>query len=195
MTMFELTAPDGLALSGIDAADQHGYATLVLAAFALIMLIVSIAAKGEALAQVSAVAVAVCGVVALLIFLIGDLPDANKIGLLDDPAESFVDAKAVPKAGFWFELVGALALAVCGAALATRDGERAGRGGPQPPAAGDERPLPKAAPGSQEKAPGSRGKAPGRKGKAPGPKKRTKSGAASRRKKPAKGRSESPGGG
>jgi hypothetical protein len=192
MTMFELTAPDGLALSGIDAADQHGYATLVLAAFALIMLVVSIAAKGEALAQVTAVAVAVCGVVALLIFLIGDLPDANKIGLLDDPAESFIDAKAVPKAGFWFELVGALALAVCGAALATRDGERAGRG--QPPAAGDEQPVPKAAPGSKGKVPGSNGKARGSNAKAPGSKKRTKSGPASARKKPAKGSIESPGG-
>ncbi len=141
-TLFELTAPGGEAVSSIDASDQHGYATLVLAAFALIMLVVSIAADGEAQAQIAAVAVAVCGVVALLIFLIGDLPDANKIGLLDEPGEPFIDAKAQPGAGFWFELAGALLLAACGGALATIDSRRAaersapspgpGPGGPKP---------------------------------------------------------------
>jgi hypothetical protein len=68
---------------------------------------------------VAAMAVAVCGLVALLIFLIGDLPDVNKIGTLDDPRQSFIDAQAKPVAGFWLELIGALVLTVCGAALAT----------------------------------------------------------------------------
>lgn len=131
-TLFELTPPGGEAIAEIDAADQHGYATLVLAIFSLILLAVGIAARGEAVAQVAAFAVAACGVVALLIFLVGDLPDANKIGTLDDARESFIDAKADPQAGFWFELVGALVLAVCGAALATIGPERpqpADRGG------------------------------------------------------------------
>ena len=119
MNIFELTPPGGEAISEIDAADQHGYATLVLAAFALILLAVGIATRGQPISEVAAVAVAVCGVVALLIFLIGDLPDVNKVGTLDDPRESFVDAKAEPQAGFWFELVGSLVLTVCGAALAT----------------------------------------------------------------------------
>jgi hypothetical protein len=64
-------------------------------------------------------AVAVCGLIALLIFLIGDLPDVNKIGTLDDPRQSFIDAEAKPVAGFWLELIGSLVLTVCGAALAT----------------------------------------------------------------------------
>ena len=64
-------------------------------------------------------AIAVCGVVALLIFLIGDLPKVNNVGTLDDPRQSFIDAEAKPVAGFWLELVGALVLTVCGAALAT----------------------------------------------------------------------------
>ena len=114
ISLFELTPPGGEALRSVDAADQHGYATLVLAAFALVMLVVGIAARSETLAQVAAFAVAACGVVALLIFLVGDLPDANKIGTLDDANESFIDAKAEPQAGFWLELVGALVLAVCG---------------------------------------------------------------------------------
>lgn len=118
-SMFELTPPGGEAIATVDAADQHGYATLVLACFALVMLLVGIAARSEAVANVAAFSVAACGAVALLIFLVGDLPDANKIGTLDDARQSFIDAKAEPVAGFWFELVGALVLAISGAALAT----------------------------------------------------------------------------
>jgi hypothetical protein len=123
--MFHLTPPGGEALGAIDASDQHGYATLVLAIFALLMVAVCLATAGAgaedgvSLSQIAAVAVAVCGVVAVLIFLVGDLPDVNKIGTLDDPRQSFIDAKAQPQAGFWLELLGSLVLAVCGAALAT----------------------------------------------------------------------------
>jgi hypothetical protein len=117
--IFHLTPPGGEALESIRASDQHGYATLVLAIFALILLVVTMAARGEQLGQVAAVAIAVCGVVALLIFLIGDLPKVNNVGTLNDPRQSFIDAEAKPVAGFWLELVGALVLTVCGAALAT----------------------------------------------------------------------------
>ena len=67
----------------------------------------------------AAMAIAVCGLVALLIFLIGDLPDVNNVGTLDDPRQSFIDAEAKPVEGFWLELIGSLVLTVCGAALAT----------------------------------------------------------------------------
>ncbi len=117
--LFHLTPPGGEALEAVDAADQHGYATLVLAIFALILIAVTVVARSEQLAQMAAVAIAVCGLVALLIFLIGDLPDVNNVGTLDDPRQSFIDAEAKPVAGFWLELVGALVLTVCGAALAT----------------------------------------------------------------------------
>jgi hypothetical protein len=117
--IFHLTPPGGEALESISSSDQHGYATLVLAIFALVLLLISLAARDEQLGQVAAMAVAVCGVIALLIFLIGDLPDVNKIGTLDDPRQSFIDAEAKPVAGFWLELIGSLVLTVCGAALAT----------------------------------------------------------------------------
>ena len=123
--IFQLTPPGGEALQAIDASDQHGYAMLVLAVSALVLLVVAIAFRGENLGQVAAVAVAVCGAVALLIFLVGDLPDVNKIGTLDDPRESFIDAKAKPQEGFWLELVGSLVLTACGAALATLKPESA----------------------------------------------------------------------
>ena len=117
--IFHLTPPGGEALQAISSKDQHGYATLVLAIFALVLILVSVTARDEQLKQVAAMAVAICGLIALLIFLIGDLPDVNKIGTLDDPRQSFIDAEAKPVAGFWLELVGSLVLTVCGAALAT----------------------------------------------------------------------------
>jgi hypothetical protein len=123
--IFHLTPPGGEALKAIQASDQHGYATLVLAIFALLLLVVAMAFRGEQLGQVAAVAIAVCGLVALLIFLIGDLPKVNNVGTLDDPRQSFIDAEAKPVAGFWLELVGALVLTVCGAALATMRPSRA----------------------------------------------------------------------
>jgi len=117
--IFHLTPPGGEALAAIDASDQHGYATLVLAVFALVLLVVAMGFRGEQLGQVAAMALAVCGLVALLIFLIGDLPKVNNVGTLDDPRQSFIDAEAKPAAGFWLELIGSLVLTVCGVALAT----------------------------------------------------------------------------
>ena len=99
----------------IDASDRHSYALLVLALFAIFALAVTVMSGSKP----AAFAVAAAGAVALLIFLLGDLPRAGQIGTLDDPRQSFIDAEAVPQAGFWLELLGALGLAVSGAALAT----------------------------------------------------------------------------
>jgi multisubunit Na+/H+ antiporter MnhC subunit len=127
--IFHLTPPGGEALQAISSKDQHSYATLVLAIFALILIGVTLGARDEQLRQVAAMAIAICGLIALLIFLIGDLPDVNKIGTLDDPRQSFIDAEAKPVAGFWLELVGSLVLTVCGAALATMRPSAAGSSG------------------------------------------------------------------
>ena len=114
-TTFELTPPGGEPLEVIEASDRHGYALLILALFAIFALAVTVMSGSKA----AAFAVAAAGAVALLIFLLGDLPRAGQIGTLDDPRQSFIDAEAVPQAGFWLELLGALGLAVSGAALAT----------------------------------------------------------------------------
>jgi MFS family permease len=123
MDMFHLVPPGGEAVQSIDSSDQHGYALLVLAILSLVLLAVSLtldpAGERHGLWQVTVVGVAVTGVIALLLFLTVDLPDVNKIGTVDDPRENFIDAKAEPQAGFWFELAGSLVLAACGIALAT----------------------------------------------------------------------------
>jgi hypothetical protein len=115
MTMFEFTPPGGEALDSQTAGERHGNAMIVIAAFAVGALVVAVLAGSKP----AALGVAVMGGIALLIFLLTDLPDAGQVGTLDDPRQSFFDAEAVPQAGFWLELVGALALAISGAALAT----------------------------------------------------------------------------
>lgn len=143
MTTFVLVDPGGEEQLASDAIDRHSGAVLILALTALVAL--ALAARTGS--KPAAVAVAVCGGVALLIFLIGDLPDANRIGTLDDASESFTNAKAEPRQGFWFELIGSLLLATCGTALATLPehrlrllsgggdggGDEERRGEPEPP--------------------------------------------------------------
>jgi len=92
---------------------RHHYALILLAVFALLAMAVAIASGSKP----AATAVAICGAGALLIFLLIDLPDAGAVGAINDV--KLTEAQANPAAGFWLELVGALTLAICGAALAT----------------------------------------------------------------------------
>ncbi len=96
-------------------ADRHQYAMLILGVFAIVALAVAIFTGSKP----AAVAVAVAGGAAILLFVLIDVPDAGKVGTFSDAGQSFVDAKAVPEGGFWLELIGALVLAVCGGTLAT----------------------------------------------------------------------------
>jgi hypothetical protein len=120
MTTFEFTPPGGEPLADQGAGDRHYYAQMVLAAFAVLAMVVALSTGSKP----AATAVAACGVIALMIFLLLDLPDANSIGTLDDPRQNFFEAEAIPQAGFWLELTGALGLALSGAALATLTSEQ-----------------------------------------------------------------------
>lgn len=113
-TTFEFTPPGGVPLSSQSGADRHGGALIVLAVFAIGALALAVFTASKP----AAFTVAVCGGVALLVFLLGDLPDANAVGTLDDAGNSFFDAEAVPKGGFFLEMVGSLALTITGIALA-----------------------------------------------------------------------------
>ncbi len=126
MITFEFIPPGGEALAEQSAGDRHSYAQIVLAVAAVVAMLVAIAAGSKP----AAMAVAACGVIALLIFLLLDLPDANNLGTLDDPRQSFFEAEAVPQAGFWLGLLGALGLALCGSALATLTPEQLSALGP-----------------------------------------------------------------
>ena len=118
MDTFKLEGPGPTTQVVQTAADQHHYALLVLAAFALVALVIAVIGGSRP----AAMAVALCGAAALLIFLLIDLPDAGKVGTIN--TETFTQAKANPATGFWLELVGALVLAICGGALATLSPEQ-----------------------------------------------------------------------
>ena len=122
LTMFEFTPPGGEPLEDRSVIDHHGPALMILAAFAAVALIVAVWAASKP----AAIAVAAMGALALLIFLLIDLPDAGQVGTLNDARQSFIDAEAIPQAGFWLEMIGALGLAFTGAALATMSSEQLG---------------------------------------------------------------------
>jgi hypothetical protein len=136
-TLFEFNrGTSGEPLKTTQAADRHYYALLVLAVFAVVATAVAVTAGSRP----AAAAVAVAGGIALLIFLLVDLPDVNVEGPLDEPY--FFTSKAEPANGFWLELVGTLSLALSGGALATLSSEQlralvpaAWRGGERPEAA------------------------------------------------------------
>ena len=124
MTVFQLTPSGGEALCQLQAADRHHFALGVLAIFAIVGVLVAVVWASKP----AALAVGAAGLLALLLFLIIDLPDAGNVGTLGGCSPTtngaFFSATADPQAGFWLELVGALSLALSGAALATLSAEQ-----------------------------------------------------------------------
>jgi hypothetical protein len=55
-------------------------------------------------------AIGLVGLVALLIALLGDLPDANATGLVGSAATHYVSATSTPSAGLYLETLGAVVL-------------------------------------------------------------------------------------
>lgn len=120
MVTFEFTPPGGEALREQFASDRHTYSLLLLAIFCLASMLFAIASG----LRVAAVAAAVFGGAALLLFLILDLPDAGKLGDLEDPVYGLANARAEPQLGFWLEAVGAVVLGLGAGAFATLSSEQ-----------------------------------------------------------------------
>jgi hypothetical protein len=121
MTIFEFNrGTSGEPVLTEAASDRHYYSLLILAGFAVIALLVAVLTGSRP----AAMAVAIAGALSLLIFLLVDLPDLNKEGPLEDPSVVFISSKAEPANGFWLEMVGTIALAFSGGALATLSSEQ-----------------------------------------------------------------------
>jgi hypothetical protein len=102
---------EGTIVERVKGGSSVSVGLLLLGLLALGALAATLATGGRA----PALAVALAGAAALAIVLIGDLPDVNRKGTLSN----FVTGKALPGPGFWFELAGALVVAMCGAAIAS----------------------------------------------------------------------------
>jgi hypothetical protein len=90
--------------------DRHGPALLIVAAFAAAM--VAGALRG---ARPAMIALAVLGLVALGIAVVGDVPDLNETGFI---GEVYEDAAAGPSAGFYLETLGGVLLLASGVLMA-----------------------------------------------------------------------------
>jgi hypothetical protein len=123
MITFQLSTNTG-GVCNIDALPRHYFALGILAIFAVLAVVIAVVAASKP----AAIAVGIAGVSALILFLTIDLPHANNAGTVEGCSEAaelaFTTAKAVPQAGFWLEMVGALALALSGVALATLNPEQ-----------------------------------------------------------------------
>jgi hypothetical protein len=113
-TVIQITVGTTSRLASLDTElsgwDRHGPALLVVAAFALVMLVGAV--RGDA--RPASVAVAVCGAAALVIVLATDVPhldDTGQVGRL------YTDAAAGPEVGFWLEVAGGALLLVAAVGL------------------------------------------------------------------------------
>lgn len=100
----------GSALEVSHGGGRHGYAFLLLGVFAIAAIVLALRTGSKP----ATLAIVASGAVALLLFLLIDLPDAGKTGAF----AGFIQTEADPRAGFWLELLGAIVLLVGGAALA-----------------------------------------------------------------------------
>lgn len=115
MTTFEFVTPAGEAVGAQDGIERHGLAMAVIGVFGFGATLIALLRTSKP----AATAVAIAGLIALLVFLVVDLPNAGAVGTLEEETRAFFDAEAAPRIGFWLALTGALGLTVSGTALAT----------------------------------------------------------------------------
>ncbi len=115
LTTFQFTPDGGDPLRSQLASDRHGYALLLLAIMSLIAMVAALVTG----TRPPAIAAAVFGCTVLLIFLIVDLPDAGRVGDLEDPVFGLASARAEPQPGFWLEAIGSVVLGLSTLAFAT----------------------------------------------------------------------------
>ncbi len=113
-TVFEVTV-GSLEVVKRDATggENHGYALLVVALFALVLTGVGLRGAGRA----AGVALVTLGAVALAVALAVDLPDTRGEGRLPE-ALAYEDARARAGAGLGLEIAGGALLVVAGGLLA-----------------------------------------------------------------------------
>jgi hypothetical protein len=101
------TAP----LESVSGGSNHAYAMIPIALLAA-GLGIAVWRRGS---RPALLALGLIGVVAVLIALLGDLPDAQAKGLSGSAARGYVSASSTPSAGLYMETLGAvLLIATCG---------------------------------------------------------------------------------
>jgi hypothetical protein len=110
-TLFEVhTASSARAVASVNTGSHHDYALVPIAALALFLTV----AGWRADSRPALAALGVMGLVALLISLVGDLPDARTTGLVGSSAARLTNATSSPGVGLYLETLGAVALLIAG---------------------------------------------------------------------------------
>jgi hypothetical protein len=118
-------------VESVSGGSNHSYAMIPIALLAA-ALGIGVRRSGS---RPALLAIGVLGVVAVLIALLGDLPDAQATGLAGSAASRYIRASSTPSAGLYMETLGAIILiATCGLGfmMLGPPGRAAGAGGRQP---------------------------------------------------------------
>jgi hypothetical protein len=103
-TLYAVYTAGGIApVESVNTGSHQGYALVPIALLAVLLSCVIWLTRGRA----ALLALAVLGLIALLIAVLGDLPDARSKGLLRTAGTQFVNAGARPCAGLYIETLGA----------------------------------------------------------------------------------------
>ncbi len=129
-TVFEVTVGSlEVVQRSATGGENHGYALLVVALFALA--VTGLGLRGPA--RAAGLALVVSGAVALGVALAVDLPDTRGSGRLPESlAYAYADARARAGAGLRLESAGGVRLGVAGGVLAAAGGAEARRVGRRP---------------------------------------------------------------
>ncbi len=108
-TLYNVRASQGGALiKSVSSGSNHSYAMIPIALLAALLAV----AVWRTASRPALLALGLLGVLALLIALVGDLPNAHSSGLVGSSATRYVSAASRPSAGFYMETLGAVLLLV-----------------------------------------------------------------------------------
>ena len=94
----------------VGTGGNHAWAPIPLALLAAVLAFAAYRYRN----RTALLAIALLGVVTLVIALLGDLPDVHATGLIGSGASQYVEGTASPSAGLYMETLGAIVLLVSG---------------------------------------------------------------------------------
>ncbi len=108
-TLYDVkTTNGGVLIKSVSNGSNHAYAMVPIALLAALLAF----AVWRVGSRPALLAIGLLGVLALLISLLGDLPDAHASGLIGSSTTHFAVASSRPSAGFYMETLGAVLLVI-----------------------------------------------------------------------------------
>ena len=109
--LYHVHVPTSVApVKTVGTGGNHAWAPIPLALLAVVLAYVAYRYRNRP----ALLAIALLGVVTLLIALLGDLPDVHATGLIGSGASQYAEGTATPSAGLYMETLGAVVLLVSG---------------------------------------------------------------------------------